>query len=222
VKVLVVEDDEKVGRFLVRVLGEEGYTVDLVKNAADAIRQGGTGLYDLLVVDWMLPDGDGLEVIRDLRKSGGITPVLMLTARGETKEKVISLDAGADDYLVKPFEVEEFVARVRALIRRTHGFAKLRCGDLEVDRVAHRVTLKNEALNVTTREYALLLHLLHKVDKVSTRSELLAQVWETSFDPGSNLVEVHVSRLREKLGDCAWMIETVRGVGYRLRSTHPG
>ena len=221
VKVLVVEDDPKVARFVVRVLSEEGFTVDLCRTGLDGVAQARTGLYDLLVLDWMLPDIDGLAVCRDVRVAGVTAPILMLTARGETKERVIGLESGADDYMVKPFEVEEFVARVRALLRRSAGFARVRCGDLEVDRVGHRAILSGEAMNLTSREYALLVYLLQKADHVVTRSELLAHVWETTFDPGSNLVEVHVSRLREKLGKHSWMIETVRGAGYRLRSVQP-
>lgn len=220
-KVLVVEDDPKVARFVVRVLSEEGFTVDLCRTGLDAVNQARTGLYDLLVLDWMLPDIDGLAVCRDVRVAGVVAPILMLTARGETKERVIGLESGADDYMVKPFQVEEFVARVRALLRRSAGFARVRCGDLEVDRVGHRAILSGEPMNLTSREYALLVYLLQKADHVVTRSELLAHVWETTFDPGSNLVEVHVSRLREKLGKHSWMIETVRGAGYRLRSVQP-
>lgn len=220
-KILLVEDDPKVGRFLLRALSDEGFAVDLCKNGADAVGQAGSGVYDLIVLDWMLPDLDGLAVCREVRKNGVTTPVLMLTARGESKEKVLGLESGADDYMVKPFEVEELVARVRALIRRTHGFARLKCGALEVDRVGHRALLAGQPLSLTTREFALMLHLLHRPDKIVTRAELLAQVWDTSFDPGSNLVEVHISRLREKLGEYAWMVETVRGAGYRLRSQAP-
>jgi DNA-binding response OmpR family regulator len=141
----------------------------------------------------------------------------MLTARGEVRERVLGLEAGADDYMGKPFEVDEFVARVRALLRRASGFALLRCGDLQIDPVARQAKLSGVALSLTSRECALLLHLMHRSDRTVKRSELLAHVWGMHFDPGSNLVEVHVSRLRDKLGDRAWMIETVRGVGYRLR-----
>jgi len=130
---------------------------------------------------------------------------------------VLGLEAGADDYMVKPFEVDEFVARVRALVRRTSGFGAMRCGRLVVDRVRREAVLDGMALVLTNREYALLLHMLHRVDQIVKRSDLLAHVWGMNFDPGSNLLDVHVSRLRDKFGDCAWMIETVRGVGYRLR-----
>ncbi|WP_146651239.1 response regulator transcription factor [Labilithrix luteola] len=218
-KVLVVEDDAKLSRFLVRVLVEEGFAADSCETGADAFAQASAGIYDLIILDWMLPDVDGLSVCRRLRQGGLSTPILMLTARGEVRERVLGLETGADDYLVKPFEVEELVARMRSLVRRATGFAKLSVGPLEVDRLGREVRLRGQTLDLTTREYALLVDLVHHAEKVVTRAELLARVWGTTFDPGSNLVEVHVSRLRDKLGDSASMIETVRGAGYRLTST---
>jgi DNA-binding response OmpR family regulator len=216
-RVLILEDDQRQARFLSRVLSEEGLSVDLCARGLDAIGKSGGIEYDLIVLDWMVPDTDGLTVCREIRRAGGVAPILMLTARGETRERVLGLEAGADDYMVKPFEVDEFVARVRALLRRASGFAAVRCGDLELDRIARQARLAGSALGLTHREYTLLLHLVHRADRIVTRSDLLAHVWDMHFDPGSNLVEVHVSRLRDKLGDRAWMIETVRGVGYRLR-----
>ncbi len=218
-KVLVVEDDAKLSRFLVRVLVEEGYAADSCGTGADALAQASSGIYDLLILDWMLPDIDGLSVCRRLRQGGTLTPILMLTARGEVRERVLGLDTGADDFLVKPFEIEELVARLRALLRRASGFANVRVGGLEMDRVGREVRIAGKSLDLTSREYALLLDLVHHAEKVVTRTELLARVWGTSFDPGSNIVEVHVSRLRDKLGEHAWMIETVRGAGYRLTAT---
>lgn len=220
-KVLVVEDDAKLSRFLVRVLVEEGFAADVCETGEDALAQAPSGIYDLIVLDWMLPDVDGLSVCRKLRQDGVGTPILMLTARGEVRERVMGLETGADDYMVKPFEVEELVARIRALVRRAAGFTKSMVGPLEIDRVSHHVRVGNAPLDLTTREYALLIHLVHQAGKVVTRTELLSRVWGTSFDPGSNLVEVHVSRLRDKLGEYAWMIETVRGAGYRLTTNHP-
>ncbi len=214
----MVEDDRKVARFLTRVFVEEGYAVDVCSRGTDALTQAADGLYDLVALDWMLPDLDGLSVCRELRRGGFTAPILMLTARGETRERVLGLDAGADDYLVKPFEVEELLARVRALLRRATGHTSMSLGELQIDRQGRRVTVAGEAVDLTAKEYALLLHLAHRAGRAVPRSELLAQVWETTFDPGSNLVEVHVSRLRDKLGGAAWMIETVRGVGYRLRA----
>jgi DNA-binding response OmpR family regulator len=216
-KILIVEDDGKVARFLLRVLTEEGFAADLCMNGEDAMEQARSGIYDLVILDWMLPDLDGLSVCRELRRLGLSTPILMLTARGEVRERVLGLETGADDYLVKPFEIEELIARVRALLRRASTLGSVACGDLEVDRVHRRALLRGAPLELTNREYALLLHLAQRVDGVVPKSELLARVWELSFDPGSNLVEVHVSRLRDKLGEHAWMIETVRGVRPRPR-----
>lgn len=220
-KVLVLEDDQKLARFLARVLSEEGLEVDLCARGVDAIVQAQGGLYDLIVLDWMVPETDGLAVCREIRRSGGVTPVLMLTARGEIRERVLALNAGADDYMVKPFEVDEFVARVRALLRRLSGFAALRCGELEIDPVARQAKLAGAVLTLTNREYTVLFHLIRRANHIVKRSDLLAQVWGMRFDPGSNLVDVHISRLRERFGDHAWMIETVRGVGYRLREAAP-
>jgi DNA-binding response OmpR family regulator len=218
VKLLVIEDDLKLARLLTRVLQEEGYVVDACAKGEAGLRQAVSGLYDLVVLDWMLPDIDGLSLCRRLRELGSSLPILMLTARSELSERVIALDSGADDYVVKPFEIEELVARIRALLRRVVGMRKIRVGTLELDADRRSVTLGSTPLELTAREQALLAYLARRVDQVVTRSELLAHVWSTQFDPGSNLVEVHVSRLRDKLGRAAWMIETVRGVGYRLRS----
>lgn len=220
-KVLIVEDDEKVARFIARVLGEEGFITDLCVSGADAVRQANAVAYDVVLLDWMLPDLDGLAVCRDLRRGGTVTPIIMLTARGEVRERVLGLEAGADDYVVKPFEIDELLARIQAVLRRTHGFGRMQLGALEIDRLQRRVTLGGRTLDLTAREYTLLLFLAHQADRVVARSELLSQVWSTQFDPGSNLVDVHISRLRDKLGEHAWMIDTVRGKGYRLRQDPP-
>ncbi len=217
-KALVLEDDPKIARFVAQILREEGYAVDHCTTGADALRLSELGGYELIILDWMVPDIDGLSVCRELRRRGLATPILMLSARGQVSERVLGLDTGADDYLVKPFEVEELVARARALARRTVGYARIRCGELEVDRIDRNVSLAGRRLALTAREFALLLRLALHADKVVTRTDLLANVWEASFDTGSNILEVHVSRLRDKMGEHATMIETVRGVGYRLRS----
>lgn len=217
-KALIVEDDAKVARFIARVLGEEGFTTDLCTSGADAVQQASAVTYDIILLDWMLPDLDGLAVCRELRRGGGVAPIIMLTARGEVRERVLGLEAGADDYVVKPFEIDELLARVQALLRRTHGFGRLKVGPLEIDRLQRRVAVDGAALDLTAREYALLLFLAHQPGRAVARSELLAHVWTTQFDPGSNLVDVHISRLRDKLGEHAWMIDTVRGKGYRLRT----
>ena len=217
VKLLVIEDDLKLARLLTRVLQEEGYVVDGCSKGEPGLRQASSGLYDLVVLDWMLPDLDGLSLCRRLRELGASLPILMLTSRAELSERVMALDAGVDDYVVKPFEIEELVARIRALLRRIAGLGRTRVGALELDPQHRRVTLESTPLELTARELALLAHLARRADQVVTRSELLAHVWSQQFDPGSNLVEVHVSRLRDKLGGHAPLIETVRGKGYRLR-----
>jgi DNA-binding response OmpR family regulator len=220
-KVLIVEDDRKVARFIARVLAEEGFVTDLCVNGADAVRQAAAVAYDVILLDWMLPDLDGLAACRELRLVGVAAPIIMLTARGEVRERVLGLEAGADDYVVKPFEIDELLARIQAVLRRTQGFGRMQVGALEIDRLHRRVTRDGQPLDLTTREYMLLLALAHRCEHVVSRSELLSQVWSTHFDRGSNLVEVHVSRLRDKLGEHAWMIDTVRGKGYRLRQSPP-
>jgi DNA-binding response OmpR family regulator len=217
-KALVLEDDVKIARFVAQILREEGYAVDLCATGADALRLAELGVYALMVLDWMVPDVDGLSVCRELRRRGVVTPILMLSGRGQVSEKVLGLETGADDYLVKPFEVDELVARARALARRAVGYARIRCGELEIDRIERQVFIAGRRLSLTQREFSLLLRLAARADKVVTRTDLLGNVWEASFDSGSNILEVHVSRLRDKLGDHAAMIETVRGVGYRLRT----
>jgi DNA-binding response OmpR family regulator len=218
VKLLVIEDDPKLARLLTRFLQEEGYVVDGCATGELGLRQAATGLYDLIVLDWMLPDLDGLSLCRRLRAQGASLPILMLTSRAELSERVMGLDAGADDYVVKPFEIEELAARIRALLRRVAAAGKTSVGPLSLDTRQRRATLAAAPLELTSREYALLAYLIRRADQIVSRSELLAHVWSTQFDPGSNLVEVHVSRLRDKLGRWAGMIETVRGAGYRLRA----
>jgi DNA-binding response OmpR family regulator len=218
-RVLVVEDDQRLARFLDRVLKEEGYSVDRCVSGANAVTQMRLGIYNLVLLDWMLPDLDGLEVCRQARRAGSTVPILMLTARDQVSERVLGLDAGADDYLVKPFEVEELLARMHALLRRSTGHAQLTLGALSIDRTSRNVELDGKRLDLTARELTLLLHLAHRVGHVVTRTELLTQVWSIRFDPDSNVVEVLISRLRDKLGRHSWMIETARGRGYRLRTT---
>jgi DNA-binding response OmpR family regulator len=219
VKALIVEDDAKVARLLSRVLQEEGFVVDTCASAADAITYGGSLSYDLMVLDWMLPEGSGLDVCRTLRRRGISAPIIMLTARGEVAERVLGLEAGADDYLCKPFHVDEFLARVHAVLRRSQGtVSRFVVGPLEIDRPRRAATLRGAPLDLTAREFTLLAYLAQRAGQVVSRTELLAHAWEARFDPGSNLVEVHVSRIRDKLGADAGCIETVRGQGYRLRA----
>jgi two-component system, OmpR family, response regulator len=216
-KVLVVEDNRKLASFLVRALTEEGYTADVVDDGGVARDQIRGMPYDLVILDWMLPTLDGLAVCRATRAVGISVPILMLTARSDVPERITGLDAGADDYLAKPFDLGELMARVRALARRGAGERMLVVGPLRIDRHERTTMLDGQRLDLTPREFSLLTHLLGRAGTVVTRSELLAKVWDTTFDPGSNLVEVHVKNLRSKLGAHAAALETVRGVGYRWR-----
>jgi two-component system OmpR family response regulator len=215
-KMLVVEDNKRLGAFLKRALEEEGYVTDLVTDGTSALRQAEAIGYDVIVLDWMLPDVDGLTVCRTLRSRGYSAPVMMLTARGEVPERIAGLDAGADDYIVKPFDLGEFLARVRARARRDAGGQGLVVGPLSIDRLNRRATLAGAPLTLTPREFSILAYLARGAGRVVPRTELLAKVWETTFDPGSNVVEAHVKNLRDKLGPHGKMIETVRGAGYRL------
>jgi DNA-binding response OmpR family regulator len=216
-KVLVVEDDKKLARFLAQALTEEGYVVDTCSRGRDALTQASHIAYSLIVLDWMLPDLDGVTVCREIRRSASNVPILMLTARAEVGERVTGLDAGADDYMTKPFELEELLARVRAAIRRGQSEPQtIRVGTLTIDLVEHIVHVDGVRLDLTPREYSLLVLLAKNAGRVVPRSEILSQVWETVRDPGSNVIEVNVKNLRDKLGGAAPALETVRGVGYRM------
>jgi two-component system, OmpR family, response regulator len=216
-KILVVEDNRKLARFLHRALSEEGHVPDVVSDGATAVEQVGMVEYDLVILDWMLPEMDGLSVCRTLRARGVQVPVMMLTARADVNERIMGLDAGADDYLPKPFDLGELLARVRALHRRaqTAGVV-LRLGPLVVHRADRRVELEGRELSLTRREYALLVYLAAEEGRIVSRAELLSKLWDVNFDPGSNVLEVHVRNLREKLGRWSTLVETVRGMGYRM------
>ncbi len=216
--VLIVEDDAKVAKLLVKLFKEEGNVTTVCARAAEARRLASNGGFDVIILDWMLPDGDGPGVCESLRRAGVSTPVLMLTARGEVQDRVTGLRAGADDYLAKPFDVDELLARVDAVMRRSAATSELRAGELVFDRLGRRAAIAGRLLELTTREYALLLYLALHADEAVDRAALLGYVWQLNFEPGTGLVEVIISRLRDKLGPHVWMIETVRGVGYRLRT----
>lgn len=217
-RILVVEDERKVASFIARALRENSYAVDVAETGERALEMAQDGLYDLILLDIRLPGMDGLEVCRRLRQDGLKTPILMLTARSLVAQKVEGLDAGADDYLVKPFALAELFARVRALIRR--GFdrkeANLRYGDLTMDRRRRRVTCGQQDIPLTSKEFALLELLLLRAPDPVTRSEIIEHVWDCHFDSETNLVEVYINRLRQKIGRAASLIRTLRGVGYQL------
>lgn len=213
-RILIVEDDPGLGALLTRVLREEGASTTLCADAASGLREAREG-YDVIILDWMLPDGDGPTFCESVRKFSKQTPILMLTARGEVRDRVLGLRMGADDYLVKPFEVEELLARIDALTRRNARAARLVVGDLSIDRLERTCTLGGVTLDLTAREFDLLQRLALADGEPVSRAQLLQDVWRMAFDPGSGLLDVQVSRLREKLGKDR--VETVRGIGYRLR-----
>jgi DNA-binding response OmpR family regulator len=220
VRILLVEDEHRVASFVARALREQAYAVDVAESGERALSLACQSCYDTILLDLRLPDGDGIEVCRALRNKGVNSPVLMLTARGLVEQRVEGLDAGADDYLTKPFAVAELLARVRALVRR--GFHKsaatLRSGDLELDRHRRRVKRSGTPIPLTSKEFALLELLLLRSPEIVPRSEILEHVWDAHFDSGTNLVEVYIKRLRQKIDhdQGAKLIHTVRGVGYRL------
>lgn len=215
-RILLVEDDEELSGFLIRVLREEGLDVVPADCARDGLSLLKEQAFQLVILDRMLPDADGLTVCKEIRRQSSELPVLMLTARGEVDDRVSGLDSGADDYVVKPFEVEELLARIRALLRRAAG-PLLLIGPLRVEWGRRSVSIDGMPLELTAREYAVLEHLAREPDRVVTRAELLEAVWQTRFDPRTNIVEVYVNRVRNKLGRHAGMLETVKGLGYRLR-----
>jgi len=219
-RILLVEDERKVASFVARALRENAYAVDVAPTGEDGFRLATENSYDAILLDVRLPGITGIELCRKLRHEGIQSPILMLTARGLVEQRVEGLDAGADDYLTKPFALAELQARVRALIRRgfTRGEAKLRCADLELDRHRRSVTRAGNKIPLTSKEFALLeLLLLRSPDSV-TRSEIIEHVWDSHFDSETNLVEVYINRLRQKIDHppAAKLLHTLRGVGYRL------
>ena len=215
-RVLLVEDEPTLAAQLHQVLLDAGYAVDQADNGRDAWVQGGVQDYDAVVLDLGLPVLDGLSVLKRWRSEGMRAPVLILTARDQWHEKVAGIDAGADDYLTKPFHTEELLARVRALIRRASGLASalLACGPLTLDTRSGRVTLAGQAVNLTAQEFKLLSYLMHHPNELVSRTVLSEHLYAQDFERDSNTIEVFVARLRKKLP--AAMIETVRGLGYRL------
>ena len=219
-RLLLVEDERKVASFIARALRENAYAVDVVESGEKGMQLAGENPYDLIVLDVRLPRMSGIEVCRRLRRAGTQTPILMLTARNLVEQRVEGLDAGADDYLTKPFALAELLARVRALIRR--GFnqsgAILRYADLELDRHRRRVLRGPVAIQLTSKEFALLELLMLRAPEPVTRSEIIEHVWDCRFDSETNLVEVYINRLRQRIDQDhpTKLILTLRGVGYRL------
>jgi len=224
-RILVIEDDRKIASFLQRGLREEGYAVDVAHDGVGGATSAHVYDYDLLIVDIMLPGRNGYEIVRELRRSGKPVPILMLTARDSTKDVVMGLDAGADDYMTKPFSLEELLARSRALLRRGGAtrMEQLVYADVEMDRIRHVATRGGAELHLTPKEYQLLEYFLLHPEEVVRRTELLEKVWDMQFDPMTNVVDVHVGNLRRKLSGegRAPLIHTVRGVGYTFGLEEP-
>jgi DNA-binding response OmpR family regulator len=222
-RVLVVEDDAKLARILAKALAEEGFAVDTCRGGREALEKVASAHFGLVVLDWMLPELEGIAVCRELRRLGSGVPILMVSARADVGDRVSALDAGADDYLTKPFHLEELLARVRAWMRRAASEKKdVRVGTLTIDLVGHVVIVKGRRVDLTPREYALIALLAKNAGRPVSRKDILENVWQTSRDLGSNAMEVHVKNLREKLGADAPPIETVRGLGYRLAGEESG
>ena len=219
-RILLVEDDSRIARFVSQALREQAYAVDATADGDDALFKASVNDYDAVILDLMIEGRDGFEVCRELRASGSCVPVIMLTARDAVPDRVAGLDSGADDYLTKPFEVSELLARLRALLRRGRAVrpAFVTAADLRIDTRAHAVTRAGRSVELTAKEYALLEYLARERGRVLTRAEIAEHVWDENFDPLSNLIDVNINRLRRKIDDgfAVPLIHTRRGEGYML------
>lgn len=220
-RILIVEDEVRISAYIKRALEEEGYAVDAAFTGLNALEWAETAQYDLIVLDIMLPEMDGIAVCRELRGRGNRAPILMLTARDTVDDRVAGLDAGADDYLVKPFALKELLARIRALTRRSSEAPKspiLQVADLSLDTLTRRVKRDNRTIELTAKEYAILECLMREPDRVLTRTQIAEHVWNYDVVNHSNVVDVYIKNLRRKIDDPAdaKLIHTVRGAGYRI------
>ncbi len=220
--ILVVEDEQRLARLLRRVLMEERQTVDLVHDGASALEMGLSDTFDLIILDLMLPDLDGISICKELRSNKVMTPILMLTARGAVEDRVAGLNAGADDYLGKPFAMEEMLARVNALLRRgsraTELNTVLQVGDLSLDLMRHEVQRDGRVIDLTPKEFALLEYLMQNAGRALSRTQIIDHVWRYDLETLSNVVDMYIHYLREKIdrGFGRPLIKTVRGVGYKV------
>lgn len=222
-RILVVEDETEVAAYLAKGLKEYGYAVDLAHDGKEGLYMALSEPFDAMIVDRMLPNVDGLSIVRSVRQAGSTTPVLILSALGQVDDRVDGLREGGDDYLIKPFAFSELIARLDALQRRTTptgSQTKLTAGDLEMDLLARTVHRSGHEIELKPREFALLEYLMRHAGRVITRTMLLEHVWDYHFDPQTNVIDVHISRLRQKLdrGFDAELLQTVRGAGYTLRA----
>jgi DNA-binding response OmpR family regulator len=218
-KVLVVEDEKRIAGFIRKGLEEQGFVVDYSADGDEAYTLATTQQYDAIVLDIMLPGRDGLSILQQLRKRANPVPVLLLTARSELDERIEGLNLGADDYMTKPFYIEELVARLNALLRRVSGerLSLLQAGSLAVNLITREVKVGDTPVRLTVREFNLLEYLMRSPGRVLTRTQILEHVWGYDFDIESNLIDVHIQRMRKKIGpEAAARVETVRGVGYRF------
>jgi DNA-binding response OmpR family regulator len=221
-RILLVEDEPRMVRVISRGLREHAYAVDIAEDGDAALYQAAVNDYDVIVLDVMLPGRDGFEVCRELRARGVRAPVLMLTARAAVDDRIEGLDSGADDYLTKPFAFRELLARLRALLRRGRELlpARLQIDDLMLDAASHRVTRRAREIELTAKEYALLEYLARRAGQLVTRAEIAEHVWDESFEPFSNTIEVYINRLRKKIDEqhAVKLIHTRRGEGYILEA----
>ncbi len=219
--VLFVEDEAKIADFVRAGLKEQGFTVDYCDNGNDGYLQALDNEYDAIVLDIMVPGKDGLSILKHLRREGRNTPIILLTARNELDDRLQGLNLGADDYIAKPFFVEELVARIHAVIRRSVGERQnfLAVGALKLDRITREVTCSQKAIELTTREFNLLEYLMRSPGRVFTRTQILEHVWGYDFNPNTNVVDVCIQRIRKKIDPInkEELIESIRGVGYRFR-----
>jgi two-component system OmpR family response regulator len=225
-RILLIEDDIDTASYLAKGLNESGHTVNMAHNGRDGFFMALDQPYDALVIDRMLPGMDGLSIVRAIRTSGNQAPTLILSALGEVDARVEGLRAGCDDYLVKPFAFSELIARLEALIRRsttaTEQTTKLKVGDLEMDLLSHKVKRNHQTIELQPREFRLLEFFMRNSGQVVTRTMLLERVWDYNFDPQTNVIDVHISRLRSKIDKQFKhpMLHTIRGAGYILRAPH--
>jgi len=220
-RILLVEDEEGVANFIKKGLVEEHYAVDLAVDGEEGRALAFANSYDLIILDIMIPGINGIELCKEIRKKNIQTPVLMLTAKDSVKDKVAGLDSGADDYLTKPFSFEEFIARIRALLRRRQdALVELRHKDLRIDVLSHRVFAGENEVVLRPKEYAILVYLVRNRGRVLSRTQIIENVWSYDFNPNTNIVDVHIKSLREKIGEFVSpdFIRSVRGTGYMLET----
>ncbi len=226
-KILIIDDERKIASFIKHGLEEEKYVIDIANNGVRGLELALNEQYDLILLDLLLPDMEGIQILNELREANVKTPILVLSARNETEFKVEALNAGADDFLCKPFSFEELTARIRAILRRAmpEKTTKLKCGDLVLDTISHMAIRYDREIELTTKEYALLEFMIRNKNRILSRANITQNVWKQNFDPDSNIIDVYIKRIRtkiEKKGAKKQLLQSVRGVGYRIRDIQTG